>query len=220
VANHHLMSKSKSYGPSVDPSRSYRSHRPKRNLLQTTSRQKQCADTAHFDSFRTRVSSTTVCLSGPCREVTWHDVKQGYKLTVFILASAGLAQSSSDGAFSVHQANHANFSLTPAQMREAESLYQSACLVVRHDFPTGAGEFYPPHFTVVIGADSNEVRGNIVHSNEAHSQPEIWLKKWNPTVFAEGSWFSRSISCSHPIWLCNWATAPSVTAGPRWMCPI
>jgi hypothetical protein len=107
-------------------------------------------------------------------------------LTVFILASAGLAQSSSDGAFSVHHANQANFSLTPAQMREAESLYQSACLVVRHDFPTGAGEFYPPHFTVVIGADSNEVRGNIVHSSEAHSQPEIWLKKWNPTVFAEG----------------------------------
>jgi hypothetical protein len=107
-------------------------------------------------------------------------------LTVFILASAGLAQSSSDGSFSVRQARHANLSLTPAQMREAESLYQSACLVVRHDCPTGAGEFYPPHFTVVIGADSNEVHGNIVPSKKAHSQPEIWLKKWNPMVFAEG----------------------------------
>ncbi|MGB8987414.1 MAG: hypothetical protein WCC37_12490 [Candidatus Sulfotelmatobacter sp.] len=107
-------------------------------------------------------------------------------LTVFILASAGLAQSSSDGSFSVHDAKHANVSLTPAQMREAESLYQSACVVVRHDFPTGAREFHPPHFTVVIGADRNEVHGNIVYSKDAQRQPEIWLKKWSPMVFAEG----------------------------------
>ncbi len=107
-------------------------------------------------------------------------------LTVLILASAGLAQSSSDGSFSVHHVKRTNFSLTPAQMHEAESLYQSACLVVRHDFPTGTGEFYPPHFTVVVGTDSNEVHGNVVYSKKAHLQPEIWLKKWNPMVFAEG----------------------------------
>jgi hypothetical protein len=107
-------------------------------------------------------------------------------LTVLILASAGLAQSSSDGSFSVHHAKRVNFSLTPAQMREAESLYQSACLVVQHDFLTGVGDFYPPHFTVVIGTESNEVRGHIVYASKDHSQPEIWLKKWNPMVFAEG----------------------------------
>jgi hypothetical protein len=106
--------------------------------------------------------------------------------TLLILASAGLAQSSSDGSFSVHHAKHANFSLTPTQMREAESLYQSACVVVQDDVRSSAGEFHLPHFTVVIGADSNEVRGNIVHSNEAAGQPEIRLKKWNPRVFAEG----------------------------------
>lgn len=71
-------------------------------------------------------------------------------------------------------------------MHEAESLYQSACLVVRRDFPTSAGEFYPLHFTVVIGADRNEVHGNVVYSKKAHTEPEIWLKKWNPMVFAEG----------------------------------
>jgi hypothetical protein len=106
--------------------------------------------------------------------------------TLLFLASVGLAQSSSDGSFTVHHAKHASFSLTPEQMREAESVYQSACVVVQNDFHSSAGEFHLPHFTVVIGADSNSVRGNIVHTKEGTGEPEIRLKKWNPSVFAQG----------------------------------
>jgi hypothetical protein len=95
--------------------------------------------------------------------------------TLLVLASAGLAQSSSDGSFSVHHSKHANFSLSPVQMREAESVYQSACAVVQHDFHRVAGELHP-HFTVIVGADDNEVHGNA----------EIRMKKWNPLLFAEG----------------------------------
>ncbi len=46
--------------------------------------------------------------------------------TLLVLASAGLAQSSSDGPLSVHHSTYANFSLTPAQMRQAESLDSEA----------------------------------------------------------------------------------------------
>jgi len=104
--------------------------------------------------------------------------------TLLVLASAGLAQSSSDGSFSVHHSKHASFSLNPAQMREAESLYQSACAVVQHDFHSAAGELHP-HFTVVIGADRNEVR-NQSPDRKALAVNEIWMKKWDPMVFAEG----------------------------------
>jgi hypothetical protein len=95
--------------------------------------------------------------------------------TLLVLASAGLAQSSPDGSFSVRHSKHAKFSLSPVQMREAESLYQSACAVVKRDFHGGAGELHP-HFTVIIGADEDEV----------HGKAEIRMKKWNPAVFAQG----------------------------------
>ena len=105
--------------------------------------------------------------------------------TLLVLASAGLAQSSSDGSFSVHHSKHANFSLSPAQMREAESLYHSACAVVQREFHTGNGKLHP-HFTVVIGKDSNEVQHVVVNGNKANPGAEIWLKKWNPIMFTQG----------------------------------
>jgi hypothetical protein len=99
------------------------------------------------------------------------------KLMVILLiaVSAAIAQSSSDGSFSVHHSKHANFSLSREQMREAESLYHSACVVVHQDFHSSPGIVHP-HFTVVIGAETNEV----------HNMEEIRMKKWNPTMFAEG----------------------------------
>ncbi len=101
--------------------------------------------------------------------------------TLLVLASVGLAQSSSDGSFSVRHAKHANFSLNPAQMREAESLYKSACAVVQHDFQSDAGELHP-HFMVIIGANNNEVHVRPATKGE----DEIWLKKWDPPQFAKG----------------------------------
>ena len=94
--------------------------------------------------------------------------------TLLVLASAGLAQSSSDGSFSVQHSKHAKFSLSPAQMREAESLYQTACAVVQRDFHS-TSELHP-HFKVLLGAEHDLVR----------AQNEIWMKKWDPMVFAEG----------------------------------
>jgi|SRR5271169_959177 len=106
--------------------------------------------------------------------------------TLLILASAGLAQSSSDGSFSVHHSRQATFSLSPAQMREAESLYRSACAVVQHDFRRGAGQL-SPHFTVVVGTDRDEVYGNMIQAtSEVHGNAEIRMKKWNPIIFAQG----------------------------------
>jgi hypothetical protein len=105
--------------------------------------------------------------------------------TLLVLASASLAQSSSDGSFSVRDSKHANFSLSPAQMHEAESVYRNVCAIVRHDFHSSVGELHP-HFTVVIGADNNEVHGKMVQTDEAGGSAEIWMKKWNPNVFAEG----------------------------------
>jgi hypothetical protein len=48
--------------------------------------------------------------------------------TLLILVSAAMAQLSSDESFSVRHSKHANFSLSRDQMREAESLYHSACV--------------------------------------------------------------------------------------------
>lgn len=103
-------------------------------------------------------------------------------VTLIVLASAGLAQSSSDGSFSVRHSKNANVSLSPAEMRQAENLYSMACAVVKHDFHSGAGELHP-RFTVVIGAENNEVHSaRMKHDSDA----ELWMKKWNPMVFAQG----------------------------------
>lgn len=101
-------------------------------------------------------------------------------IAVFLfLSSVAVAQTSSDGSFSVRHSKDANFTLSPAQIHEAESIYHSACAVVQHDFHVGAGELHP-HFTVVVGADHNEV-----HSRRTEVG-EIWMKKWNPVIFAQG----------------------------------
>jgi hypothetical protein len=100
------------------------------------------------------------------------------------LASVTLAQSSTDGSFSVHHLNRANFQLNPSQMREAESLYKSACATVQQDFHN-AGELHP-RFIVIIGADHNEVYANLNHRSAVEGSAEIRMKKWNPTVFAQG----------------------------------
>lgn len=67
-------------------------------------------------------------------------------------------------------------------MRQAENLYTIACAVVKHDFHNGAGELRP-RFKVVIGAENNEVHSaRMRHDSDA----ELWMKKWNPMVFAQG----------------------------------
>ena len=96
-----------------------------------------------------------------------------------VLPAVGLAQSSTDGSFSVRHSKDANFSLSPSQIHEAESIYRSACAVVQHDFHIGVGELHP-HLMVVIGAERNEV-----HSRRT-DVGEIWMKKWNPILFAQG----------------------------------
>src|SRR5271169_2008009 len=96
-----------------------------------------------------------------------------------VLPAVGLAQSSTAGSFSVRHSKDANFSLSPSQIHEAESIYRSACAVVQHDFHIGAGELHP-HLMVVIGAERNEV-----HSRRT-DVGEIWMKKWNPILFAQG----------------------------------
>jgi hypothetical protein len=107
------------------------------------------------------------------------------------LASASRAQSSSDGSFSVQHFKNANITFSAAQMREAERLYQSACSVVHHDIPIGAGGLHP-QFTVIIGAERDEVHGadrkaiRTADGNEAHGKAEIWMTKWDPNVFAQG----------------------------------
>jgi nitrate reductase alpha subunit len=98
-------------------------------------------------------------------------------ITLLVLAPMGLAQSSSDGSFSVHHYKDAKFSFSPAQMREAESLYQSACAVVLHDFPSGSHEVHP-RIDVIIGTERNEVHRAV--------KGEIWMAKWDPIVFAHG----------------------------------
>jgi hypothetical protein len=103
-------------------------------------------------------------------------------LTLIVLVSAGLAQSSSDGSFSVRHSKRTNFSLGPTEMRQAENLYSIVCAVVKHDFNNGAGELHP-RFTVVIGTERNEVHTAGLQADHGF---EIWMKKWNPTVFAQG----------------------------------
>src|SRR5260370_28219997 len=93
---------------------------------------------------------------------------------LLFLASTCIAQSSADGFFVVRNIKKPGTLLTPAQMREAEKLYQSACAVVQRDFH-GNAELHP-RFTVLLGADRNE----------AHGRTEIWLKQWSQTMFTEG----------------------------------
>jgi hypothetical protein len=104
---------------------------------------------------------------------------------LLVFASASLAQSSSDGSFSVRHSKHENFSLSPTQMHEAEILYKSACVVVQHDFNAVAGEVHP-HFNVILGADRNEVHGAMFETEKRLGPIEIRLKKWNPMLFAQG----------------------------------
>lgn len=103
------------------------------------------------------------------------------RAVLFLLAvsSVGLAQTSSDGSFSVRHLKKTNFSLSQAEMQEAESIYRSACAVVQNDFRGGTAELHP-HFTVVVGTDHDEI-----FSRRAQSD-EIWMKKWNPVLFSQG----------------------------------
>lgn len=90
------------------------------------------------------------------------------------LASTCMAQSSADGSFVVRNIKKSGALLTPAQAREAEQLYQSACAVVQREFH-GNAELHP-RFTVLLGTERNEV----------HGRTEIWLKQWSQTMFTEG----------------------------------
>ena len=94
--------------------------------------------------------------------------------TVMLLVATGIGQSSSSGFFVVRHVKKSDFSLTSAQMREAEKLYLSTCSVVQRDFP-GSGELRP-RFTVLLGTDRDEV----------HGLTEIRLRQWNPGLFAQG----------------------------------
>jgi len=95
-------------------------------------------------------------------------------LALLILTSAALAQSASDGSFSVRDIAHANPVLTPAQLREAENIYQNACAVVLHDFHSS--ELRNPHVDVIVGTDRDLI----------HGRSEIWMKKWDRDKFAQG----------------------------------
>jgi hypothetical protein len=90
------------------------------------------------------------------------------------LASTCMAQSSADGFFVVRNIKESGALLTPAQVREAEQLYHSACAVVQREFHGNAE--LRPRFTVVLGTEQNEV----------HGRTEIWLKEWNQAMFTEG----------------------------------
>ena len=100
-------------------------------------------------------------------------VKTLFALLFF--ASTCIGQSSSDGSFVIRHAKDPNFSLTAAQMRQAEKLYRAACGVVQDEFHGSRDQQL--RFTVIVGADNDSV----------HGASEIWLKKWNPAVFAEGT---------------------------------
>ena len=95
-------------------------------------------------------------------------------VTVLFLVSTALGQSASDGLFVVRHVKKSGSPLTPAQMREAEKLYQSACTVVQRDFH-GPNELHP-RFTVLLGAERDEI----------HGKSELWLKEWNPAMFTQG----------------------------------
>lgn len=95
-------------------------------------------------------------------------------ITVLFLVSAALGQSSSGRFFVVRHVNKPDFALPAAEMREAEKLYQSACTVVQHNFHA-SGELRP-RFTVLLGAEREEIHGN----------SELWLKEWSPALFTQG----------------------------------
>ena len=95
-------------------------------------------------------------------------------LALLILTSAVLAQSSSDGSFSVRDIAHGSPVLNPAQLREAESIYQNACAVVEHDFHSS--NLKHPHVDVIVGADRDLV----------HGRTEMWMTKWDRDKFAQG----------------------------------
>jgi hypothetical protein len=58
---------------------------------------------------------------------------------------------------------------------EAQKIYRSACSVVQREL--GATHSVAPLFTLVLGADRNEV---------AFDQREIRLRKWDRNAFAQG----------------------------------
>jgi hypothetical protein len=100
-------------------------------------------------------------------------------LVLLVLCSASLAQTSSDGSFSVRHLKKEHFALDPAQMREAESIYHNACVIVQRDFRNSAVELHP-HFAVILGADRDEVHAR-------REQPDqILMKRWDPVIFAQG----------------------------------
>lgn len=102
-------------------------------------------------------------------------------LILLVLSLPALAQTSPDGSFSVRHLKKADFSLNSDQMRDAETIYRTACSVVQHEFLSGAAGELHLHFTVVIGAERNEVR-----SRRITQADEIWMKNWDPNVFAQG----------------------------------
>jgi len=106
-------------------------------------------------------------------------------VTLLALASASLAQSSSDKSFVVMHSKQPDFSLSAAQMQEAESLYKSACEVVQREFHAGSGALHP-RFTVIIGADTDEVYGVMSESKNLDGAIQIRMKKWNPISFTQG----------------------------------
>ena len=91
-----------------------------------------------------------------------------------LLTSTLIAQSSPDGSFSVRDNAHASAVLTPAQLHEAESIYQNACAIVQHDFHSS--DLKHPHVDVIVGMDRDLV----------HGRGEIWMTKWDRDKFAEG----------------------------------
>ena len=72
--------------------------------------------------------------------------------TLLVLTSAGLAQSSSsDGPLSAHHSQDTHFFLSPAQMRQAESLYPQAGALASSVVPSGSS------FSPTIRKDVQEV---------------------------------------------------------------
>jgi len=55
------------------------------------------------------------------------------KFVLLALSLVGVARTSSDGSFSVRYSNEATFPFGAAQMRDAESIYHSACAIVQRD---------------------------------------------------------------------------------------
>jgi hypothetical protein len=94
-------------------------------------------------------------------------------VTTFFMVSLGIAQSS-DSFFSARHMTKPGVSLTPAQMQEAQKLYRNACAEVQRDFHSKSE--LRPRFTVILGTDHDEV----------HGRTELWLTKWNPSMFAQG----------------------------------